>query len=92
MAKNKTDAQTSNEEQRAPGLVGALQGDKGVGPGQDSEGGVDSFMGADALDQDWGESTDHTAVAERSGKYAQDRLGPRNSEASRITGYKSSGS
>ena len=76
-----TDAQTANEEQTGNiGLVGALQGvTAGLDQGLDSQGGADSFVGRDATDLDWGESTDHTAVMKRSGKYAQDRFGPRGS-------------
>ena len=77
------DAQTANEEQGSIGLVGALEG---VTAGPD---GVDGFSPADSLDNAWGESSDHTAVETRSGVYAQDRLGPRNSAPSRITGYAS---
>ena len=80
------DAQTPNEENTAVGLVGALEG---VTAGPD---GVDGFSPEDSLDQAWGESTNHRAVEERSAVYAQDRLGPRNSSPSRITGYKDAGS
>lgn len=76
-----TDAQTANEEQTGKiGLVGALAGvTAGLDQGLDAEGGADGFDSADSLDQSWGESTDHTAVQKRSGVYAQDRLGPRQS-------------
>ena len=76
-----TDAQTANEEQTGKiGLVGALQGvTAGMDQGLDSEGGADSFVGQDASDLDWGESTDHRAVEKRSAVYAQDRFGPRGS-------------